>query len=296
MTQRQARRAIAAAMAVLGLSITLAACGGGSDSGSGGGEGTPAPTDGTLVVGLLGDIGQPPDPDVYYASNGLAIVLNAYEGLVQYKTNTATAEIAPRLAESWTISPDKTTYTFKLRKGVKFHDGTDFTSAAVKASFDRRNAVKGGAAYMTAGITSVDTSDPYTAVVKLDRPNAAFLDYLASPFGPKMQSPTGMKKNAGSDNAQTYLQSNDIGTGPYVLSSAQPGAKYEMTQFDGYWGTKAPFTKIELPIYQDASALELAFDQGDVHLSPPHCRRRACRSTRTPRRRTRTCCPPSRAR
>ena len=51
-----------------------------------------------LTVGLLGDIGQPPDPDIYYANNGLAIVLNAYEGLVQYKNNVDTVEIAPRLA------------------------------------------------------------------------------------------------------------------------------------------------------------------------------------------------------
>ena len=262
MTQRRARRIIAAVLMTVGLSFGAAACGG--DSSAGGG--TPAPSDGTLVVGLLGDIGQPPDPDVYYASNGLAIVLNAYEGLVQYQTDTPSPVIAPRLATSWTVSPDKTTYTFQLRKGVKFHDGTEFTSDAVKASLARRVAVKGGAAYMAAGVKSVDTSKPYTAVVTLDAPNAAFLDYLASPFGPKMQSPKGIAEHAGSDNGQTYLQSADIGSGPYVLSSAQPGTKYEMTQFDDYWGTKAPFTKIELPIYQDAAALELAFDQGDVHL------------------------------
>src|SRR5258705_13925134 len=89
-----------------------------------------APTDGKLTVGLLGDIGQPPDPDIYFANNGLAIVLNAYEGLVQYKDNVDAVEIAPRLATSWTVSPDKKVYTFQLRQGVKFHDGTPFNSAA----------------------------------------------------------------------------------------------------------------------------------------------------------------------
>jgi peptide/nickel transport system substrate-binding protein len=223
-----------------------------------------APTDGTLTVGLLGDIGQPPDPDVYYANNGLAIVLNAYEGLVQYKDQVDAVEIAPRLATSWEVSADKKVYTFHLRQGVKFHDGTPFDSAAVKASLARRTAVKGGAAYMTAGVQSVDTTDPNTAVVTLKEGNAAFLDYLASPFGPKMESPTALAKNAGSDDAQTYLQTHDVGTGPYELTAVQSGTKYEMTQFAAYWGTKAPFSKVELPVYNDSSSLELAFDKGDV--------------------------------
>ena len=250
------RRAAAVAV-VFAVALTAIGCGGGAKSSAG-------PKDGTLTVGLLGDIGQPPDPDIYYANNGLAIVLNAYEGLVQYKNNVDAVVIAPRLATSWTVSPDNRVFTFVLRDGVKFHDGTPFTSEAVKASFERRTAVKGGAAYMTAGVKSVDTTDPLKAVVTLKESNAAFLDYLASPFGPKMESPAGLKKNAGSDNAQTYLQTHDVGSGPYELTSAQTGTKYGMTQYAGYWGTKSPFTKINLPVYNDASAIQLAFDSGDV--------------------------------
>ena len=223
-----------------------------------------APTDGSLTIGLLGDIGQPPDPDIYYANNGLAIVLNAYEGLVQYQNNIDTVKIAPRLATSWTVSKDNTVYTFKLRSGVTFHDGTPFTSAAVKVAFDRRIAVKGGAAYMVQGVKSVATPDAQTAVVTLKEGNAAFLDYLASPFGPKMESPAGLTKNAGKDQAQTYLTTHDLGTGPYELTSAQTGTKYGMTQYGGYWGTKSPFKTISLPVYNDASSIQLAFDKGDV--------------------------------
>lgn len=252
-------RGVIAALAVIPL-LALAAC----SSSGGSNTANPAPTDGVLTVGLLGDIGQPPDPDIYYANNGLAIVLNTYEGLVQYQNNVDTVKIAPRLATKWTVNKANTVYTFTLRSGVTFHDGTKFTSEAVKASFDRRNTVKGGAAYMTAGIKSVATPDDLTAVVTLTKANSAFLDYLASPFGPKMESPTGLEKNAGSDNAQTYLQTHDLGTGPYQLTSANTGTKYELTQYDGYWGTKSPFTKVDLPVYSDASALQLAFDSGDV--------------------------------
>ncbi len=191
-------------------------------------------------------------------------MINAYEGLVQYKNNTDKVEIAPRLAESWDVNPTHDVYTFHLRKGVTFHDGTPFTSAAVDVAFKRRIAVKGGAAYMVEAVKSVETPDDYTAVITLNQPNTAFLSYLASPFGPKMESPEGLKANAGSDDAQTYLSSHDLGTGPYMLTTAQTGVKYELTQYDGYWGPKSPFKKVELPVYTDESALELAFDNGTV--------------------------------
>ena len=245
------------------LTLGLAGCSSGTPSSTSGG-GSGAPTDGTLTVGLLGDIGQPPDPDIYYANNGTAIMINAYEGLVQYKNNTDKVEIAPRLAESWDVNPTHDVYTFHLRQGVKFHDGTPFTSAAVDVAFKRRIAVKGGAAYMVEAVKSVATPDDHTAVITLNQPNTAFLSYLASPFGPKMESPEGLKANAGADDAQTYLSSHDLGTGPYMLTTAQTGVKYELTQYDGYWGPKSPFKKVELPVYTDESALELAFDNGTV--------------------------------
>ncbi|HTI35102.1 MAG TPA: ABC transporter substrate-binding protein, partial [Miltoncostaea sp.] len=261
MTRPRARRTVlslAATACASAVVLAVSACGGGDTASN------PAPTDGKLTVGLLGDIGQPPDPDIYYANNGTAIMINAYEGLVQYKDNVDAVEIAPRLATAWTVSPDKTVYTFTLRKGVTFHDGTPFTCAAIKPSFDRRIAVKGGAAYMVEGVKSVDCSTPGKAVITLDGPNSAFLDYLASPFGPKMESPTALKAHAGSDNAQTYLQSHDVGTGPYELASAETGTKYVLKQYPGYWGPKSPFTEVDLPVYNDASALQLAFDSGDV--------------------------------
>lgn len=268
MEQQPSRKRFLKALVAVAVSplLTLTACSGGSGSQGSAGSNA-APSDGVLTVGLLGDIGQPPDPDVYYANNGVAIILNVYEGLVQYKNKSDKVELAPRLAESWTVSPDFRTYTFKLRKGVTFHDGTPLTSAAVRSSFARRAAVKGGAAYMVADVTSVETPDDYTAVVKLKSPNSAFLDYLASPFGPKMVSPDGIKKYAGSDDAQKYLSTHDLGTGPYELSDVQVGSKYVLRQYKDYWGTKSPFKTINLPVFDDVSALQLAIDKGDVSVS-----------------------------
>lgn len=279
MTKPASRRRMFVLTACALLPLAATACNSGTKAGPGGGPASGneqasrsvgpgadgAPTDGNLNVGLLGDIGQPPDPDIYYANNGTVIMINAYEGLVQYKNNTDTVEIAPRLADSWDVNPDKSVYTFHLHKGVTFHDGTPFTAAAVDVAFKRRVAVKGGAAYMVEGVKSVTTPDDLTAVVTLKAPNSAFLSYLASPFGPKMESPTGLQKNAGSDQAQTYLTSHDLGTGPYQLTTAQTGVKYVMTRYDKYWGDKSVFTTVTLPVYTDESALELALDKGDVH-------------------------------
>jgi peptide/nickel transport system substrate-binding protein len=253
-------RAVAAALCAVSVLVAGTACGGKNASGGG----SKAPTDDVLVLGLNGDIGQPPDPDIYYANNGVAIIQNVYEGLVKYKDGANSPELAPALATAWTVNPQNTVFTFQLRDGVTFHDGTPFDASAVKASFDRRTAVNGGPAYMVAGVQSVATPDAHTAVVTLKEPNSAFLDYLASPFGPKMESPAGLVKYAGSDHGQDYLSKHDLGTGPYELSKAETGRQYELAAYPGYWGQKSPFTTVRLTVYNDVSALQLALEQGDV--------------------------------
>ena len=95
-----------ALVGVLVPALALSACSASSIDSSDG-ESAAAPSDGVLTVGLLGDIGQPPDPDIYYANNGQALILNTYEGLVQYKMDGDAIGIAPRLATSW--RPARTT-------------------------------------------------------------------------------------------------------------------------------------------------------------------------------------------
>jgi peptide/nickel transport system substrate-binding protein len=242
--------------------LTLTACGGSNS----GGSSTPnaAPTDKVLKLSFLQDPGQPPDPDIYYAGQGLLLTTNTYEGLLDYKGGTDKPELQPLLATEWTASPDNKVFNFKLRQGVKFHDGTPFTSAAVKASFDRRAAVNQGPAYMVADIDSVTTQGDYDVTVTLKAPNSAFLDYLACPYGPRMMSPEGLQKNAGSDHAQAYLTNHDLGTGPYTLTAAEVGSKYQLTAFGDYWGTKPYFEKVELPVITDVSAQQLQFNNGQL--------------------------------
>jgi peptide/nickel transport system substrate-binding protein len=222
------------------------------------------PTSHTLNLSFLEDPGQPPDPDVYYAGEGLLLTRNLYQGLLQYKSGTDKRVLQPQLATSWTVSKNGLVYTLKLRHGVVFHDGTPFTSAAVEPAFTRRAAVDGGPAYMVSDVASVQAPDPYTVVINLTTPNSAFLDYLAAPYGPVMESPTALAANAGTDHDQTYLETHDIGTGPYTLTQSKVGVSYQMKAFSQYWGPKPYYTTINMPVIDNLSTEEIEFNDGQI--------------------------------
>ncbi len=222
------------------------------------------PTSHTLNLSFLQDPGQPPDPDVYYAGEGLLLTRNMYQGLLQYKTGTAQRILEPELATSWSVSKNGLEYTFDLRHGVLFHDGTPFTSAAIAPDFARRAAVDGGPAYQVGDVASVKTPGPYQAVITLKTPNTAFLDYLASPYGPVMESPSALAAHKGSNNDQTYLETHDIGTGPYELTEAKVGVFYQMKGFPRYWGTKPYYTTINMPVIDNLSTEEIEFNDGQL--------------------------------
>ena len=217
-------------------------------------------------MAFLGDISQPPDPDVYYAGQANQIIMNVYDELVSYKLNTATPSFVPDLATSWTISPDGLTYTFQLRKGVMFHDGTPFTSTSVAASFNRRAVINGGPAYMVSEVASVDDSNPYVAVVHLKQPVASFLDYLASAYGPKMESPTSITLNAGKDNGQTYLSTHDNGSGPYELASVTAGQEYVLKAAPNYWGPKPYYTTVDIKVIPSITTQQLLLENGQLNV------------------------------
>ncbi len=258
------RRALGAAAAALTLAVTVAACGSSGSSGSSATASQP-PTGRTLNLSFLQDPGTgAADPDVYYAGQGIILQDNTYQGLLQYKGGTATPSVIPDLATSWTVSKNNTLFTFQLRHGVKFHDGTSFTSAAVEPSFQRRLAVGQGPAYMVQGVASVQAQGPYQVTITLKAPNPDFLAYLAAPYGPRMMSPTGLAAHAGSDHDQTYLRTHDLGTGPYELTEAKTGSVYQLKAFSGYWGAKPYFKTVNLPVVDDSSSQQLQFNKGAI--------------------------------
>jgi len=194
----------------------------------------------TLRLGYYEDI-QSPDPDVQYDIPGLELVNNVYEGLVRYPYGNST-KILPWLATSWKISPNKTVYTFTLRRGVRFHDGTTFDAAAMKFDIQRRIALKQGSSYQVADIKSVSAPRPTLLVVRLKHPTSAFLDYMASPYSVKAISPTAIRKHQkGKDWGMKWLNTHDAGTGPYKISHFVYGQEYDLTRWNKWWGSPKPY-------------------------------------------------------
>jgi peptide/nickel transport system substrate-binding protein len=269
-------RTAGAVAAVMAMTLGVAACGGSVSSSGGpnneapGTEATGDATDcGTLKMAFNFDM-QVPDPDIFYQADGLNVTQGVYEGLLRYKPNAEPPEVEPALAESYEVSDDGLTYTFKLRQGVKFQDGTDFNAQAMIDSFARRTAVNAGPAYMVSYIAKSEAPDPYTLVLHLREPNNAFIELLASPYGPKAVSPAAVKANAaGKDEAQKWLATHSAGTGPYEISNFKPGA-YELTRFDGYWGTgafvPACYQKVDIKIIPDFSTQALQLETGGLDI------------------------------
>ena len=264
MTRRPLRHLLLALVAALGL--LAAACGGSSDSESSGSDSTAAGSgspDTTLNIAFTADM-QVPDPDIFYELEGNQVVTSVYEGLVRYKPDSP--EIEGALAESWEVSPDGLTYTFKLRPNVTFQDGTAMDSTAWAESFQRRTDVDSAPAYMLADVASTATPDPLTFVVTLKQPVSPFLDYLAAPYGPKAVSPTVLKDEAGDDFAQNYLKDHSAGTGPYYISKFEPGTGYELTRNDTYWDGKPYFEKVDIAIVPEMSTQRLQLEGGELDM------------------------------
>ncbi len=264
------RRLRPAAVTLAATALVAGACGSSTASSGPSSASLAVSSSHTINLAFGADM-QVPDPDIFYEIEGNAVVTSVYEGLVKY--DNGTSKIVPAIASSWTVSPDGKTYTFTLRSGLTFHDGTPVDSAAA-FSFARRAGVNSAPAYMVADVTSTSEPDPQTFVVHLDKPVAAFLDYMASPYGPKLVSPTavkahetGVKASApNGDWAQDWLKTHDAGTGPYAISSFVPGSHYVLSAYPGYWGTKPYYSTINISIIPDISVQQAELQSGQLSM------------------------------
>jgi peptide/nickel transport system substrate-binding protein len=248
------------------LSILVAACGSSKPSGTGvTGAPVSAPPD-VLHMAFATDMPDP-DPDIFYYTEGNAIVDNVYDDLVQYASNDSYT-LVPDLAESWTISPDGKTYTFHLRPNVHFHTGGIMTSQDVLSSFMRRNSAKVNSpmAYLTDNIAGFATPNPLTFVVRLDKPEIFFLSNLASPYGLKVESEAAvMAHQVNGDLGQNWLKTHDAGTGPFTITSFSP-ENYVLSRFDQYWGPLPQLTAVDIGVIPNATTQLLELESGQLNL------------------------------
>lgn len=208
---------------------------------------------------VLGIVLEPPhlDPTAGAAAAIDEIVYaNIFEGLTRIGPK---GDVLPALAESWTKSEDGKVYTFKLHKGVKFHDGTTFDADDVKFSLDRArgdtstNAQKG----LFAAIDTVESVDPLTVKVALKQPSGDFLYNMA----------WGDAVIVAPESADTN-KDKPIGTGPFKLENWAKGSQIVIAKNPDYWGTPATLEKATFRIIPDPAAATAALLAGDVQAFP----------------------------
>jgi peptide/nickel transport system substrate-binding protein len=167
----------------------------------------------------------------------------------------------PWLATSYKISSDLKSVTISLRKGVKFHDGTDFNAEAVKYLFDIYRA---SAMSELKSVTSVDVVDSHTIRLNLSEFQIQLVPNLAFRAG-QMVSPTAMK-NQGKDWCMTH----PIGTGPFKFVSYQRDASVKYEKFPGYWQKGKPYLDgVEFILIADKTSSVMAFKSGQAHAVGP---------------------------
>lgn len=227
-----------------------------------------APALDTLVIAQDTKV-QTFDPQIVY-DNTVRITRGVYETLVSLRGSTA--EIVPKLATSWAATPDARQWTFKLRPGVRFHDGTELTSEAVKVSIERLIKINRGFAYAIKPVVAgIATPDPLTVRFDLTGPDAAFLAKLASISGGLIVSPKALREHAGGDDlAQAWLKEHAVGTGPYLLESWDKGQQQvTLRQFPEYWGgwQGSHFKRIIFKIVSEASTQRLMIEKGEADVA-----------------------------
>ncbi len=210
--------------------------------------------DNTVVLGMVLEPTTLDPTMAPAAAIGEIVHFNVLEGLTKINLD---GSITPLLAESWSIDPDGKSYTFKLRKGVKFHNGEAFDSADVKFSFERSKAEGSTNKAKKAvfdNISRVETPDPFTVIVVLNQADGNFLfrmgENTAVILDPKSAATTATKP---------------IGTGPYKFDVWAKGASVTLVKYDGYRNALAvKMKKVTFRFINEPAAQVAALLAGDI--------------------------------
>lgn len=212
------------------------------------------------------------DPAVAYDGAGPSVLRGLYEGLVRMK-GASTSEVEGVLATSWSSNARKTIWTFHLRHGVRFHDGTPLDAVAVRASLLRTLKMNQAPAFITGQFVSasgITVRDPYTLEFALSAPAPRLLYALASQWGTGIVSPVAVKAHTvKGDSASAWLASHDAGTGPYTIGQVVPGQSVTMVKYSGYWrGWAGPHVaRVIVSYVAEVSTRRSLVEKGDADIS-----------------------------
>jgi len=274
-----------AALAILALVATACDTGGDTDGTDGDGAGETedgeSRTAGDLIVGTTDTVTSVDPARVYdyYSSN---ILFNVGETLVGFEPGET--EVSPRLAEEVEISDDGLTYTFTLREGVTFHDGSTLDSEDVRFSLERAIDMNHpqGAAFLIAGIDTIETPDEQTVELTLAEPNITFLSRLAytvativpsdgdytAPESPiEVEGDDEEDTEAAEQEAEEFVNEDLVATGPYRLEEFREGESITLEAFEDYWGDAPANDRVLIQFFQTSSQMKLALESGEIDVA-----------------------------
>jgi peptide/nickel transport system substrate-binding protein len=257
---------------ILGLALALVAGAGcakkDGTAGAGSARSTTPVDGGTLVYGRGHDSVRL-DPAHETDGESFKVMDNLFDNLVTYADTTT--DIVPELAYRWDLTPDGLTYTFHLRPGVKFHDGTPLDAAAVVFSLDRQrdqqpphpfHSVGGPYTYwqsmsMDEIVKDIRAADDSTVVIELKRKNAPFLANLAMGFA-AIVSPTAAQKYG-----EDFFK-HPVGTGPFQFVEWVKDDRIVLDRNPNYWGTKAHLDRVVFRAIPENTVRLLALESGEI--------------------------------
>ena len=204
---------------------------------------------------------EPPHLDPTSAAAGAidqVLYSNVFEGLTRFAED---GSIVPGLAESWTVSPDGRVYTFTLRSGVRFHDGTAMDADDVKFSLDRARGADSTNAQkaLFAGIEGVEAAAPGTVVVTLREADGRFAFNMA--WGDAVIV---AEESVGS------IRTAPVGTGPFTVERWRKGDRIVLRRNPGYWGEPPALAEVVFRFIADPNAAHAALMAGDIDAFPSY--------------------------
>jgi peptide/nickel transport system substrate-binding protein len=214
------------------------------------------------------------DPHSQYDYRSTMAIRSIYEGLVGL-LDSATDEFEGLVAESWEANDDQSVWTFKLRPGLTFHDGSPCDSAAVKASYERLLAMGRGAVNVVSRFVSdpaqMTTPDPETIVFDLGQPQPLFLAAMAATYGPQIvNTKVVMEHEEEGDFGNAWLQLNaeGTGTGAWKLASFEPDQEVTLERNPDYWrGWEGNhFERIIIRVVEEPGTMRQLVEAGDVDI------------------------------
>jgi len=227
----------------------------------------------TLVIGLDGAPSDR-DPHSQYDYRSTLVVRGVYEGLLGLK-GSSTEEFEPLIAESWESNEDQSVWTFKIRPDVKFHNGDICDAAAVKASYERMIAMGKGAVAVFSRFVSkpeqMTVKDANTLEFDLGAPQPLFPTALAATYGPQVVNVNVTKANevdGDFGNAWMQLNSEGAGTGPYIVTEADPAVGVIMEKNPDYWGgwEGQHLDRVIVRVVEEFSTMRQLVEAGEVDI------------------------------